>query len=558
VKVPKKDSAILEWVEKNNIHNSRNIPFEFDKHSYLLDPMCDWSREIGIMKSAQIGFSESFGILKAVFAADYFKLDSIYTLTSNQAAEDFVRQKVNPIIDKNPVIRNVVSQHMLDLKQVGDRFLRFRGTHSSETADKRGESDKGITITSDLNIHDEHDRSDQFVIDQYASRLENSDYGGIWSFSNPTVPGVGCSRIWEESDQKRWTVKCTHCGHYQYLDWVKLGEVTGITDHCKIDIANREFVCGKCEKTITDTDRIRGQWVAIHPDREISGYWMGQMNYVHHNVDGIYKKELKRTPQNFYNMVLGKPYRSSTASIDRGMIIKNLSGAKNQKKQVWMGIDQGIKKHYVIGDEEGVFEYGVTDDWKDIEALINKYQATFVVDARPRIRDAQKLVQKYSRGDGPRGYMCYYQSESPKSQVIEWGTKKNRGIVYVQREPAFDMLVDLFVNQMYPITMLENRLDQFIAHWNTLNRIDKEDSLGSLRPKWESSTGMDHYAHATMYQWVASMKSKGLASIGESMRRSAIETKPGIEVSDEWTSALPGLTQILNENNGRSTENYIG
>ena len=555
--VEKRDGAILEWIDKYKLRNSRGDLFEFDKHAFLLDPISDWSHQIAVRKSAQIGFSESFGILKALFGAFYYKWAIIYTNPTNTSSERFVREKVDPIIEANSVLQDMVGFSKLDSKLIGNRFIHFRGTHSPESQDKKAESDRAISTTSDLNIFDERDRSDQYVIDQYYSRMENSDYGGAWSFSNPSYPGVGADGLWEESDQKHWMVTCEHCGHKQYLDWVKLGEETGVVDHCYIDSRRQLILCGKCQGIIGDDVRVHGEWVARYPGRDISGYWMSQLNYIQHKVAsiggkrGLLEKEEKLTKQTFYNFVLGKPYRGTDMSVDRSIIIQNKLRTENDKKDVFMGVDCGVINHYVIGNMTGIFEIGETKDWGKIEQLIRKYDAIAVIDARPDKTKVKKLVDKY-RGDGgnrrPRVYMCYYVADKADVQLIKWGKKKNRGNVYVQREAVFDMLVDAYTNILRPINLHEQALNEFIAHWNSMSRVDFEDNMGVIKPKWVSSNKKDHYAHADLYQWVA--MSRGLTNTDSNVSsftsaNTVTNQRISVKIDEQWTSALPSLSDIL-------------
>lgn len=545
---PKVDSAILEWVEKNRLVNSRGEPFEFDMHSFLLEPLSDWSRKIAIRKSAQIGFSESFGILKALFGAFYYKWNIIYTNPTVSSSDTFVSTKVNPIIDANEVLGGSVYTHKMEFKQIGNRFVYFRGTHSSETADKKADSDKGISITSDLNIYDERDRSDQFIIDQYASRLENSDYGGEWSFSNPTYPGIGVDKLWEESDQKHWTVKCPHCGHFQYMDWVKQGEEdVGILEHCLVDAVEKCFICGKCRGLIDDTTRMRGRWVAKYPEREISGYWMSQLNYPKHSAHSILDKEASRSKDNFYNFVLGKPYKGTDVTVDRKVIFNNIIRTTNDRQKVAMGVDQGIKKHYVLMNETGIFEIGVTEDWKEIEYLLKKYNATAVMDAMPYPTPVKELVDRYNRGKGPRVYMAYYKEPKDKSQPTEWLKGKRSSEVYIHRTMMFDILVDKFASKQMPINMPDKDLVEFTAAWGTMFRAQKPDSLGIMRPNWDSANkSIDHFAHATLYANVAMEKVTGIGSMTGGFAKNRGEVGNSIEIDDNWTSALPSLDELVN------------
>lgn len=510
----KNNSAILQWIDKNKLLNSAGKRFEWTAHSFLIDPMCDWSRRITIKKSAQIGFSESFGILKAVFGCIQNRWNIIYTLPTDRFSETFVQTKFDPIMGYNSKLGDVIDG-TTQIKKAHNRFIYFRGTHSIKGKGNEADTDKGISISSDLNIHDEMDRSDQNTIEQYGSRIENSDYGGIWSFSNPTYPGVGCDGLFEESDQKHWFVKCSHCGHRQFLDWIKLGE-TKNKDACLIDPKKEIFICSNCEKQITDTDRLRGEWVAKHPGREISGYWMSQLNYVkHHPVnferggkDGLLRKEKKTSKQHFYNFILGQPYRGTDEIVDRKSINQNITPHQNSKKNVAMGVDQGIWKHFVLGNSEGIFEVGKTKSWDVIEEKIRKFRAVTVIDAFPYTNTPTLLVKKYPG----QVYMCHYVKDKDAISTFRFLKKKDRGVVKVQRTRYFDIMVEKFAQGEKPINIISRDLEEYITHWETLSRKDQLDSMGVMRGYWESSNKRDHYCHATLYQDVAMQKLSGRES----------------------------------------------
>ena len=140
------------WVLDNQFINENQKPFEFDNHRFMIQPYSDSSPDQVIMKSAQVGWSV-LAILKSLHAANFLKLNVIYVLPTRNVVHDFVIPKVNPMIDRNPVIRDMVAgSDSTSLKSVGDRFVYFRG------AFHRGEA---ISTTADLVIGDEYDVSDQ-------------------------------------------------------------------------------------------------------------------------------------------------------------------------------------------------------------------------------------------------------------------------------------------------------------------------------------------------------------------------------------------------------------
>lgn len=541
-KIEKIDSAILQWVDKNRFRHSGGEPFEWTEHGFLLRPMSDWSRNIAIKKSSQIGFSESFGVLKGIFGAARYKWNIIYTLPSDTFAEGFVTTKLNPILEMNPELKKSVSggKSVKSIRTKDDngkelvRFLHFRGTHNLNPQDRKAQGDKAISVTSDLNIHDERDRSDQHTIQQYESRLENSKYGGIWNFSNPAYPGQGTDDLYEKSDQKVWMIRCEHCSHYQWMEWVKLGDLTGILDHCLIDPQKKIFVCGKCGKEISDTARIHGEWVARYPSKdEISGYWMSQMNYVHHNAASMLIKEARVSKEIFCNFSLGLSYAGTDITVDRSAVVRNISPTTNNLRHVGMGVDNGIWKHYVIGDEEGIFKIGKTKSWDVIEGLRNKYKATMVVDGNPYPTTPKKLVKKYKG----KVFMAFYKADKDAMAALDFKTRKDRGVVYIQRTKYFDILVEKFDNEEKPINILERDLEEYITQWEKMARQEVPDTQGNIRGVWVSSQKDDHYCHATVYQDIALGKSMGPR--GEVGEETVEKTETNPQVDDK--GQIPGV-----------------
>jgi hypothetical protein len=191
------------WVLDNEFINENQKPFEFTKHRFMLQPYADSSPDQVIMKSAQVGWSVA-AILKSIHAAYFLKLNIIYVLPTRNVVNDFVTPKVNPMIERNKVIRDMMKgSDSTSLKKVGDRFIYFRGSfHEGEA----------ISTTADLIVADEYDRSDQGVLTVYQSRLQASDYGWFWRFSNPSVPGFGVHELYQDSDQMHWFVRCTLYG----------------------------------------------------------------------------------------------------------------------------------------------------------------------------------------------------------------------------------------------------------------------------------------------------------------------------------------------------------
>jgi hypothetical protein len=508
--IPEFDSRILEIFDQmaalgKPLLTSSGEPFEWREHVFMIEPLCDFHPSQGWNKGAQIGLSETT-ILKALYAAKVLKLNVLYTLPTDEFLIDFVRPKVNKIVDNNPDLFSDVVGGLYQ-KQVGtgidSRFIYFQGAFNRESKSNREQSSQGVSITSDVNIHDEASKSDQFILTQMMSRYQNSRYKGRWLFDNPTYPKVGADAIWQISDQRHWIIKCEHCNYRQYLDWFRLDkhEFQSGTSHSWIDPVKKIFICGKCRRELGDQSRIDGQWIAKYPSKtDHRGYWANQLMYVRHTVKSIMATEEhpKVSTSYFQNMVLGKPYIGSDVKISRSHIAQNISIDVNPLIGNVMGIDQGKVKHYVIGNEKGIFAKGKTDSWDELQFLWRKYDAFVISDALPSQYEPKKFAQEMEG----RFYRAFYKPESDQAEIAKFiPAEDGDHRVLIRRHEAFDEVVDRIVTGRFPMQLNINDLDEFIEHWEAMVRLVHEDAQGNQRFEW-THTDADHYAHASLYFYV--------------------------------------------------------
>ena len=243
-------------------------------------------------------------------------------------------------------------------KHIGMGFWFFGGTMSEK---------EGISTQADVTVHDEVDRSNIEVIGTYKSRIGHSKYRRRWFFSNPSAPKRGVDDGWLRSDQKHWMLKC-ECGRgnfggWQYLDWP-----------ANVDYKHKRYVCVHCGREITSEMRRQGRWVAKYPGKDISGYWVSQMMAPWIPCADLIESEITDSVAYFNNFVLGTPYLGSDATVSREVILKNLSSARPDTSEVFIGVDVGSQLHIVIGNREGIFKVA-TGDWKALDAFMQLYDA---------------------------------------------------------------------------------------------------------------------------------------------------------------------------------------
>ena len=488
---------ILFWLEDNEVKAEKGNLIEFKNHRFLQDIYEDWTPVQVSRKASQIGYS-TMEILKSLWAAKYKNWNIIYLLPSFSDVGQFVPSKVNPIIQNNLQLSNWTKDKDTILqKKVASSFIYYRGTVSSKTQREKMESAVGTMFTADLLSIDESDRCDQIILEQYESRLEASDFKGKWYFSNPTVPGTLTQKLWEQSDQKHWFVECSHCGHYQWLDYFK-----------NIDREREIFVCQKCKKEISDETRRNGFWVKKY-DKEISGYYLPHQICPWVSAKEMLEQERTKTKQYFYNFILGLPYRGSDIVVDKELLLKNIVyGEPNIKVKNVMGVDTGLTQHYLLGNEQGIFKFGSTKDWDEIEFLMKKYDVLAVFDALGDLTQPRKLRDKY-RG---KVWLCYFKRDRDTPEAIKWQGKEMA--VYADRSKTIQRVIDDFVDEKLRFyEMTPEDLIEYIEHWKTLYQFTEKDSLGIERKIWETE-GENHYLFATIYFWLGLLKRGRGESIG--------------------------------------------
>jgi hypothetical protein len=469
----------VAWIINKGIVNENGSPIEFRDHAFMVDPYMDDSPKLVVKKCAQIGFS-TLAILRSFHLARYAGANIIHTFPSRNMSKDFVIPKVNPLIARNPALKDLVGVDRIEIKQVGDRYIYYRGSY---------EQTEAISISAHILMNDEYDRSNQLVLKTYRSRLddakrENPELGWEWQFSNPSIPGYGVDVMWGISDQKHWFVKCPHCGYDFYLKFPE-----------NIDFVRKIRICAKCQKPLSDDALRAGRWVKKYLNREISGYWIGQMFVPWISASKIIDDSLGDQDV-FHNFTLGLEYISKDQSMSRQSILQDISPGFNPRNNVAIGVDNGVEKHYVIGNRLGIFKIGVTEDWEEIEKMRNQYNASMVIDALPYPMHPQKLAEKYSG----KVYVHYYQEDKKNTGVIRW----DQGLVKSDRTKIIDYVVAELNSHDIVFNLTEKDLEDYIKHWENMFRVVVDTPQGIRKPQWKTKEGFpDHFAHATILWRVA-------------------------------------------------------
>ena len=244
--------------------------------------------------------------------------------------------------------------------------------------------------------------------------------------------------------------------------------------------------------------RRNGRWVQKYLNKQWSGYWVNLMMCPWVTADEILTKweDPETSKEFFYNMLLGLPYESKEGSITRNDILRNISTEINDQKNVVIGCDSGLVKHYVVGNRNGLFRYGKTEDWEDIAALLRLYKRSIaVVDALPDLTGPRLLREQFPG----RVFLVYYSEDKKSNQIVRWGKGKEEGIVHIDRNRMIQHIVEEFKDMRIPLQGKRSEWEHYITHWMNIYRIVEEDKLGQPKYRWEKKSTEDHWVHGTVY-----------------------------------------------------------
>lgn len=500
--------SIHAHLQEHEIKTEDGTLLDFRDHMFMFDIYTDMyslERDIAGLKAAQVTFTTT-ATNSVLSIAKNKHIDIIYTLPTFDDVRQFVGGKVNRIIAQNPVYQDWVSdKDTIEHKVVGDNIIYFRGTHSTKSA---------TMVSSDLNVYDEVDSSNQEVIEQYSTRLQHSDLKRQWWFSHPSVPGNGVDKHWMRSDQKHWFIKCGACDHWQYLSWPD-----------SFDMGKEIYQCKECSAEITDNMRRHGQWVAKKGKKNapVSGYWIPLMLMPKVKAAEIIKYHREKPPDYFYNKVLGLPYVGGGNKVMQSQIYQNLTKDINpQDGRVVIGVDTGIKLRFVVGNRRGLFFYGEYDTWAELEKLLTRFEkSVMVIDQGGDITPPRALREKYPG----RVFLAHYHPDRKTMDLVRWGKYDDVGSVHIDRNRMISLLSDEFSDRRLSLQYVESPDDwyDYWLHWSHIYRIAEEDKrTHKMVYRWERSD-RDDWVHATVY-WRAGMTRFG--SVGSIDRADFRAPKP--------------------------------
>lgn len=515
--------------------NTRGQPMSFKDMPYLPQMYRDIPNlnEVSVMKAVQTGLSEFF-ICQTLYEAGWQGRIVGYVLPTFSIRDRFVSSRINKILMSSKSYRSKLPRET-DLgnnriKRFGKGSLLFLGSNTPGDF---------VEFSADTLIIDEIDQCDFDNITKGKDRIRASKSPKMYELGNPTLPGIGISKLFNESDQRTWHTKCPRCNTWQSLDWFEnfvYKNDNGVYlprdpsyKEGEIDLNNITYfkgyimpVCRHCHKPFDRQDV--GEWVNKYPHIDKAGYRMSRLDILSQDTGDLYKEWILAQGNNsristFFTSVLGKPFEFAGAKITSEMIHNCLEnydmmyyGDDSLKdKNVSMGVDVGallnvqISIPYVDDETQDpkrkILLAIACRTFDELQGLISAFHVkTVVIDSMPELRKAQE-IRDWGIDNGINIWLCRFYP-TPRIGKEQYGRKLDysKRIVTVDRTQIMDFTFDEIKNgdKKYPSDVMN------ILGWSEQMkapvRVYDENKSKII---WTEGSKADHYRFADVYDRIA-------------------------------------------------------
>ena len=519
------------WMEQKTYLGGSK--FSFKNHEFQIDIVDSRHNNVVVIKPSQVGLTECSIRLVLSFLAVESGTVALHLLPTLGEAQKATKSRFDPIIKGSPYLRSIVSagSDSSSFKQIGDSQLFTGGTYGKSV----------ISIPTDLLSIDECDFGNPENIATSESRLTHSRFldeetgarGLKRKWSTPTAVGIGVDALFAKSNQKRRLVRCKHCGHWFWPQFLKHVVVSGwdkpFTEMTHIDAAilnergvlpTAKLLCEKCFKPIT-RDNLRHEyreWVAEFPTRTYQeGFHVNPLDLPdYHTPESILRKlmDYGNNTNHFYNFVLGLAYSDASNSIIDELVAKYINMHPITPEEAESGaisgciagLDVGRTSWLLIGKPnyynktidivwaESIRLQGDEDDYLKMVVLnrLNQYGVVkLVCDAMPCTPTILSIQAGRPEGWVLPNFYVLRDKKLPLFQVVE-----KEHIINSNRTKTLNLTAKRANSGVFRWPTLEI-MGVVRKHLQGMKRIDREVD-GEEVSEWVKS-GEDHFFHAANY-----------------------------------------------------------
>jgi phage terminase large subunit GpA-like protein len=305
---------------------------------YIVEPldMCSLTspvNEFSVMKSAQTGFSTM--LLAAVgHSMESEPSDMLLVQPTDAALSDFNGEKLGPMIENSPVLKDVVKPQTSRSGQGSTTYAKKFGAYtltlaiSTSTSDLRSKTKQKVFLDEvDEYPADVNKQGDP--VDMAAARQESFLDSGEWkrvAISTPTIKkGSRIEAMFLAGDQRLWHVPCPQCdGEFVF----EFGPNFRFNRSFPYEAHYVAPCCGRPIKAHEKNALIRsGRWIATVPGPGKSpSYHFGGMSSPFVPWDVIAKRFIDAGEdvtklKTFWNLTLGLPFEEQLSEVTAAEVV---------------------------------------------------------------------------------------------------------------------------------------------------------------------------------------------------------------------------------------------
>jgi len=481
----------------------RGSKLTFKGHYYLKEIYSDKSDRIVIKKSTQCGISEYLIVYTINECLD--SRNVFYVLPTYDIMRRFAINRFDKSLNFSSYYRNLIRKtESISLKDIGGGNVALVGSNTPVPFTE---------YPADTLVVDEKDRCNLTHLEMGIERLAASAHQRQINISNPTIINYAIDKDYNDSDRKKWCIRCSSCGKFIFPDFYnhlvrqESDDVWVVIDNewDRSPLVEIKPICHLCNKPF---DRFAdGIWVD-EVSSHISGYHISKIFSTNVTTNYLFERFEKglsnpTVMERFHNGDLGLAYISSGSQITLSALVGcigdynlPIQGLPPYKKEGLMvsGVDVGNQLHVRIdkvldGGRTQVVYIGAVDEFEDYIRLHKLFQVDCgVVDALPEKRKSRMLCATLSNM-----YRCYY--SEVKKDLID---PKSRTI-NVDRTATLDSVHSQLLTRSVVMPKNVQEFTDYTKQMFSSTRLYDEEKE---KYNWVH-TDPDHYFHAEAYKELA-------------------------------------------------------
>jgi Phage terminase large subunit (GpA) len=513
---PTANYGFLAWAHRVPEAKTGRLDFEqfpFQRELYtdgVEDP------EVVVMKSTQIGAS-AWLARWAVFWADRGKT-VLYVFPTEEQLRSFSNERIAPLLRGPHLAKRVehAAVSNVNQRQIGSGWLNLRGAQTVAGLE---------SIDADALAIDEYDLVPARSIPVAERRISApTSMGLIRRIGWPSIDDYGIARKYNQSDRRRWFVKCPCCGERQFLRFfprrsaVEDEEGDGLPNATSgyVDRGDGLLRCGRCEKPLAPDTVRNGEWVAEFPTRELRGYHVHRLLVPGARLSAMIEasRETRASElQSFYNRDLGEPYSPKEGRLSRAAIAAAQSAGGNYLQGpldvgyagdgvVTMGVDSASARDlnvrislyaHDLSSKRALF-IGTVGSFDELAEMMDIYRVRMAaIDHLPDGRLARDFTQRFYG----RAFFVRFLPPAAREPFVFDPVERSAAI---NRTEAIDTTLALIrtTRNRLPIDVPEGYVD----HMRNVVRFHELDELGRQKVGYRA-LGPNDYLMAEVYDYLA-------------------------------------------------------